>query len=94
MQPAELRAFCQLDELTYLCVTSEGPEDKDSEGLTMNEFYDCLREVEGKLDGRKIQFAYNLDGGGSATLYFNGKVMNKLIGNTQRPCADFLYFTR
>ena len=24
----------------------------------------------------------------------NGKVMNKLIGNTQRPCADFLYFTR
>ena len=36
----------------------------------------------------------NLDGGGSATLYFNGKVMNKLIGNTQRPCADFLYFTR
>lgn len=39
-------------------------------------------------------YAYNLDGGGSATLYFNGKVMNKLIGNTQRPCADFLYFTR
>lgn len=40
------------------------------------------------------QYAYNLDGGGSATLYFNGKVMNKLIGGTQRPCADFLYFTR
>ena len=44
------------------------------------------------LDG--CTYAYNLDGGGSATLYFNGKVMNKLIGNTQRPCADFLYFTR
>ena len=40
------------------------------------------------------RYAYNLDGGGSATLYFNGKVMNKLIGGTQRPCADFLYFTR
>lgn len=39
-------------------------------------------------------YAYNLDGGGSATLYFNGKVMNKLIGGVQRPCADFLYFTR
>jgi exopolysaccharide biosynthesis protein len=40
------------------------------------------------------QYAYNLDGGGSSTLYFNGKVMNKLIGDYQRPCADFLYFTR
>ena len=40
------------------------------------------------------QYAYNLDGGGSSTLYYNGKVMNKLISNYQRPCADFLYFTR
>ena len=40
------------------------------------------------------KYAYNLDGGGSATLYFNGKVMNNLINNYQRPCADFLYFTR
>ena len=40
------------------------------------------------------KYAYNLDGGGSSTLYFNGKVMNKLIGGTQRPCADFLYFTK
>ena len=38
--------------------------------------------------------ALNLDGGGSATLYFNGKVMNKLIDDVERPCADFLYFTR
>lgn len=40
------------------------------------------------------KYAYNLDGGGSSTLYYNGKVMNKLIGGTQRPCGDFLYFTR
>lgn len=40
------------------------------------------------------RYAYNLDGGGSSTLYYNGKVMNKLINNTQRPCGDFLYFTR
>ena len=39
-------------------------------------------------------YAYNLDGGGSATLYYNGQVMNKLISNYQRPCGDFLYFTR
>lgn len=40
------------------------------------------------------KYAYNLDGGGSSTLYYNGKVMNKLIGGYQRPCGDFLYFTR
>ena len=39
------------------------------------------------------QYAYNLDGGGSATLYYNGQVMNRLINNYQRPCGDFLYFT-
>ena len=39
------------------------------------------------------QYAYNLDGGGSATLYYNGQVMNKLINNYERPCGDFLYFT-
>ena len=38
------------------------------------------------------QYAYNLDGGGSATLYYNGQVMNKLINNYERPCGDFLYF--
>lgn len=40
------------------------------------------------------QYAYNLDGGGSATLYYNGQVMNKLINNYERPCGDFLYFTK
>lgn len=40
------------------------------------------------------KYAYNLDGGGSATLYYNGKVLNKLIGGNERPCGDFLYFTR
>lgn len=38
------------------------------------------------------KYAYNLDGGGSSTLYFNGKVMNRLISD-ERPCGDFLYFT-
>lgn len=39
------------------------------------------------------QYAYNLDGGGSVTMYYNGKVMNRLINNYERPCGDFLYFT-
>lgn len=39
------------------------------------------------------KYAYNLDGGGSVTLYYNGQVVNKLINNYERPCGDFLYFT-
>ncbi|MCD7736600.1 MAG: phosphodiester glycosidase family protein [Lachnospiraceae bacterium] len=40
------------------------------------------------------KFAYNLDGGGSVTLYFNGQVMNELISDYERPVADYLYFTK
>mgnify|MGYP004663653269 FL=1 len=89
---AQRIAFCQLDELTYLCVTSEGPEDKDSEGLTMNEFYDCLREVESKLDGYKIQTAFNLDGGSSCTFAFNNKKINAPTNPKKRSVPDCIYF--
>ena len=89
---AQRIAFCQLDELTYLCVTSEGPEDKDSEGLTMNEFYDCLREVESKLDGYKIQTAFNLDGGSSCTFAFNNQKINAPTNPKKRSVPDCIYF--
>ena len=62
-------------------------ESSNSAGIDLYDLADKMAEL-------GCDTALNLDGGGSATLYFNGKVMNKLIGNTQRPCADFLYFTR
>ena len=36
--------------------------------------------------------AYNLDGGGSSTLVFKGRVLNSLTDGQERPCADILYF--
>ncbi len=66
-----------------LLVTNTG----DYSGLNHSELVSIFKSY-------GCKYAYNLDGGGSATLYYNGKVMNKLIDNTQRPCADFLYFTR
>ncbi|MGI6068807.1 MAG: phosphodiester glycosidase family protein [Blautia sp.] len=39
------------------------------------------------------QYAYNLDGGGSSTMYFNGKRLNTPAAGSERACADFLYFT-
>ena len=35
--------------------------------------------------------ASNLDGGGSSTMYFNGKVLNAAKGN-ERAVVDFVYF--
>ena len=36
--------------------------------------------------------AYNLDGGGSTTLYLNGKVVNEPSGGGERQISDIIYF--
>lgn len=95
---AQRICICQLDELTYLFVTSEGPEDKGSVGLTMDQFVECLHEVESKLDGYKIQVAYNLDGGSSSTMVFKDPAENALIkinaptNPKKRSLCDIIYF--
>lgn len=38
------------------------------------------------------QYAYNLDGGGSATMAYKGRVLNRPSDGTERACADFLLF--
>ena len=96
---AQRICFCQLDELTYLFVTSEGPEDKDSVGLTMDQFVECLHEVEAALDGYKIQVAYNLDGGSSSTMVFKNPKANELkkinapTNPKVRSLCDIIYFS-
>ena len=92
-KPAARMAICQLDKLTYLIVACECPEDKGSRGMTLSEFADCLREVEGKLDGRKIQFAYNLDGGNSTTVIFHNRKINPTGKARGRELSDIIYFT-
>ena len=91
-------AICQLDPLTYLFVTCEGPDDEENSGLTMNEFVDLLRLVEKDLDGRKIRIAFNLDGGASATMVFkhpNKNELKKVNGSGQNPdryLKDIIFF--
>ena len=93
-------AICQLDTLTYLFVTTEGPDDEKDAGLTMNEFVQCLREVESKLeDGLKIRLAFNLDGGNSATMVFKDPAKDGLKKinapnnkNAERWIKDIIYF--
>ena len=62
-------AIAVIDELHYLFVVSDG-RTEESEGLS-------LYELAAYLQSRGVQTAYNLDGGGSSTMVFNGRVVNK-----------------
>ena len=79
-------AIAQLEENHYLLVVSEGRTD-DSKGLSLSQLAEVLQD-------HGAQTAYNLDGGGSSTMYFNGKVVNQTVGgtgNTERSVSDILY---
>ena len=75
---------------TYLFVVSDGRTD-ESEGLSLQELAECMKEL-GAVT------AYNLDGGGSSTMVFNGSVVNTPtgggIGNgsgSERKVSDIVY---
>ena len=65
-----------VDELHYLFVVSDG-RTKDSEGLTLYELAEVLESLGAKT-------AYNLDGGGSSTMVFQGQIINNPTTNGKR----------
>jgi len=80
-------AIAVVDDLHYLFVVSDGRTD-ESEGLT-------LYQLAGFMQSLGADTAYNLDGGGSSTMYFNGQVINNPTsnGNTikERSVSDIVY---
>ena len=85
-------AVCQLDTLTYLIVSCDSVLDENSSGMTLQQFEECLQEVESKLDGYEIQLAFNIDGGGSTTMIFHNQKINSLTNPKVRDLSDILYF--
>lgn len=76
-----------IDENRYIIVVSDG-RTSESAGLSLYE----LAEV---MQSYGVKTAYNLDGGGSSTLYFNGQVINKPTTNgtiSERSVSDIVYF--
>lgn len=57
-----------IDDLHYVFVVSDGRTD-ESAGLSLSQLAEFMQELGATT-------AYNLDGGGSSTLYFNGEVIN------------------
>ena len=80
-------AIAQLGKGHYLLVVADGRTDQ-SKGPTLLELATVLREL-GAVT------AYNLDGGGSATMYFNGRLVNNPCTNwndiSEREVSDIVY---
>ena len=77
--------IAQIGPLEYLCVSTEGPEDPGSSGLTIEQFA-------GLMESLGADIAYNLDGGSSNTLVFGNKKINSPNNPKVRPIFDILYF--
>ncbi|BCG58401.1 phosphodiester glycosidase family protein [Paenibacillus sp. URB8-2] len=69
-----------------LIIVAEGYNENGSSGAT-------LEEIQDKLYRMGVSDAYNLDGGGSTSLVFNGRVVNKPSDGALRPVpTSFLFF--
>lgn len=76
-----------IDDKHYVLVVSDGRTD-ESKGLSLKELADFMKEL-------KVTTAYNLDGGGSSAMYFNGQIINKPTTNghniEEREVSDIVY---
>jgi hypothetical protein len=71
----------------FVFIVADGRSPGYSEGVTMTEFAQLFIDL-----GATV--AYNLDGGGSATMYFNGQVVNNPLGRgRERGTSDILYIS-
>ena len=78
-------AIGQLGPLHYIAIVVDGRRDGYSTGASVPQLQRLFLE-EG------AQFAFNLDGGGSTTLYFLGEVINMPSGGKERSVSDVLMF--
>lgn len=83
---AQRICIAQTGELEYLIVYCEGPENKDSVGLTISQFVELVASFDG------VQNAYNLDGGSSSSIIFNRYKVNGMSSRKMRQVSDIIYF--
>jgi len=76
-----------IDENHYIIVVSDG-RTSESKGLSLYQIAEVMKSY-------GVKTAYNLDGGGSSTLYFNGQVINKPTTGgskiSERAVSDIVY---
>mgnify|MGYP000896338492 CR=1 FL=1 len=74
-----------IDNNHFVFVVVDGRSPGYSRGVTLTEFAQIFQEL-------GCREAYNLDGGGSSTMYFMGRVVNNPLGrNQERGTSDILF---
>ncbi len=82
-------AIGMVSPLHYVFVVSDG-RTSESAGLSLKELAQVMKDA-------GCTVAYNLDGGGSSTMYFNGQVVNNPTGgrggngSSEREVSDIIY---
>lgn len=80
-------AIGQISKLHYVIIVSDG-RTSESQGLSLLELAQVFKE-------KGCTAAYNLDGGGSSTMYFNGEIINNPTNGRsggERKVSDIVYF--
>lgn len=76
-----------IDENHYIIIVSDG-RTSESKGLSLYQMAEVMKSY-------GVKTAYNLDGGGSSTLYFNSQVINKPTTGgskiSERAVSDIVY---
>lgn len=76
-----------IDKLNYIFIVSDG-RTNESTGLSLYELATFAKNL-------KVDVLYNLDGGGSSTMYFNGQIINNPTSTgrkiKERSVSDIVY---
>ena len=78
-------AIGQIGPLHYVVVVADGRQDGYSAGMTLPELQALFLEL-------GAHTAMNLDGGGSAEMWFQGEVISQPSGGRERGVSDILFF--
>jgi len=79
-------AIGQIDELHYIFIVADG-RSNESNGMTLSELAQAMVD-------RGAVTAYNLDGGGSSAMWFNGNIINNPTDGRhsgERSVSDIIY---
>ena len=81
-------AIGQVDENHYVLIVADGRRDGWSDlGMTLQELQQMFVE-------QGCRIAYNLDGGGSATMVLEGERVNMGSASRERNVSDIIYFSK
>ncbi len=78
-------AIGQIGPLHYIAIVVDGRQDGYSSGISLQDLQQLFLRY-------GAQTAINLDGGGSAEMWFQGQIVNRPSGGEERSISDAIYF--